>query len=226
MHFDSSPKLGMTTLAVNSGPLFIRTVGNGSFSNTYLLNQYDKPFSANYVLMTSNNGLLTPTRDPFLNTLLVASTLTAFRGNFTTLSTTTLLSQSTITSTLSCSTLQSGAATFSTMNVNSSITINGTVLYNKSIRNLTGTNTIYNLKTSDWWGRHIKLFNSSANTTMILSLDQNMLPPDGAFMYITNGVSVYDVTITNLVGGDRVLTYLSTAGMIYNSTMSNWYSFS
>lgn len=214
-----------TSLAVNSGPLFIRTVGNGSSNNTYLLGQYDKPIGTNYVLMTSNNGLLTPTRDPFLNTLLVASTLTASRGNFTTLSTTTLLSQSTFTSTLSCSTMESGTATFSTMNVNSSITISGTVLYNKNIRNVSGTNAIYNLNSSDWWSRHIYVFNSSSNTTMILPL-MGTLPPDGTFMYITNGVSVYDVTINNLQGGSRTLTYLSTAGVIFNSTLGNWYSFS
>lgn len=213
------------TLAVNSGPLFIRTVGNGSFSNTYLLNQYDKPFSANYVLTTSNNGLLTPTRDPFLNTLLVASTITASKGVYQTLSTTTISSMICSTSTLSTQTLQAVSASLSTLTIASTVTVSGPVLYTRNIRNITDNSAFYTLNTSDWWSRHIFVFNSSSDTNLVLPL-MDPLPPDGTFMYITNGVSVFNVIVNNLQGGSQTLSYLSTTGVIFNSAVGNWYAFS
>lgn len=212
-------------VAINSGPLFIRTVGNGSLNNSYVLGQYDKPVGTNYILTTSNNGLLVPTRDPFLNSLLVTSTITASRGTFNLLSTNTLSSNTVSTAVNVCSTLQAGSATLSTLLVQRSMTVNGPAIFNKEIVNIVGGNPSYTLDSPAWWGKHIFVFNQNEHTNMNLPLFPPF-PPDGSFMYITNGVSERNVIVTNVQGGDVTLPYLSSIAVIFNSTVENWYGYS
>jgi hypothetical protein len=63
--------------AINSGPLVIRTYLDGSPNNTYLFQKYDVPVPSNYLLLTSTNGRLAPTDQPYLSSVTVSS-LTSF----------------------------------------------------------------------------------------------------------------------------------------------------
>ena len=56
-------------LAINSGPLIIRTVLDSSINNSYVLGLYDNPISSNRILTTSTNGLLVPTNSVSVSTL-------------------------------------------------------------------------------------------------------------------------------------------------------------
>ena len=78
------------TTSVNSGPLIIRTYNDLTANNTFLLGQNDYPISSNRVLITSTNGILTPSDAISISTI-----------NGSTITTNTLLAYSTIT----CSTL-------------------------------------------------------------------------------------------------------------------------
>jgi len=112
--------------AVNSGPLVIRTYNDLSGNNTYMVGQYDKAISSNYVLTTSTGGLLVPTNDVQVSSIRVS---TCVMGNATfstltgsTLSTNTLV----VTSTLNVSTISS-LNSWSNFLVNNS-TITGSTL--------------------------------------------------------------------------------------------------
>lgn len=78
------------TTSVNSGPLIIRTYNDLTANNTFLLGQNDYPISSNRVLITSTDGILTPSDAISISTI-----------NGSTITTNTLLAYSTIT----CSTL-------------------------------------------------------------------------------------------------------------------------
>jgi len=77
-------------IAVNSGPLIIRTYNDLTTNNTFLLGPNDYPISTNRVLITSINGLLSP-----------SDTISVSTINGSTMTCNTLLTNSTIT----CSTL-------------------------------------------------------------------------------------------------------------------------
>jgi hypothetical protein len=245
-----------TNTTVNSGPLVIRTALDGGRNNTYWLGAYEQPIAANYIMTTSNNGLIVPTRDPLLHSVTVTSTVTGIGAMFTNVSTNTLSSVSFTTSTAVCSTLlsqnfvtstlTSAGSTYvgpltvaGTLSVKDAITgnsslntsslcvtgsaiVGGTLLYRMPIVNIDTTSIT--LGTTDWWGRHIFTTNSSANTTLILQATAP-LPPDGAYLYITNAAPLARITtIKNLTEGNLILNYLSTAHVIYNSTLAGWYS--
>ena len=59
--------------SINSGPLIIRTYLSTSVNNTYLLGNYDIPISSNRVLITSTNGLLTPSDNITVSSITVSS---------------------------------------------------------------------------------------------------------------------------------------------------------
>ena len=61
------------TTPINSGPFIIRTYLDQSDQNTYLVGPYDYPVSSNYVLITSTNGLLAPTDNPYISSVTVSS---------------------------------------------------------------------------------------------------------------------------------------------------------
>jgi hypothetical protein len=249
-----------TNTTVNSGPLVIRTALDGGRNNTYWLGAYEHPIAANYIMTTSNNGLIVPTRDPLLHSVTVTSTVTGIGGLFTNVSTNTLSSVSFTTSTAVCSTLRAQnfvtstlysagtsqvgpLAVAGTLSVSGMITgnsslntssisvtgpavVGGTLLYRMPIVNI--DTTTVTLGTTDWWGRHIFTTNSAANTSLILQATAP-LPPDGAYLYITNAAqNARTTTIQNLTGGtgSRILNNLATAHVIYNSTLGGWYSVS
>jgi len=236
---------------VNSGPLIIRTVFDEGLNNTYVLDEYDVPVPINYIMITSNNGLLVPTRDPFLNSITTTSSIYALAGGyFNSVSTnlfssvnatcSTICTSSLSASTFSClgsvltgsvvasSTIYSfGSTIVTSLYVNGTANVNGPLMFKSPIVNLTATDSIVTANSNDWWGHHVFILNSTSNTTMILYSPLNPpFPPDGAFLYITNAVTTRTTSIQNLMGGSRSLSYLSTAHVTYNSTLRAWYSIS
>lgn len=223
-----------TNTTVNSGPLIIRTVLDESLNNTYVVGQYDVPIANNYVLVTSNNGLLVPSRDLHLNTIVVDSTLTASICRTTSLSTitvsTTSVSTVSISSNLvsthmvSCSSLQTSTITTSTLYSNGFTLENGSLRYTVLTKEVS-SGMIYSLNSTDWWGKYIFVTNPSNDVSLSLPLS-GIVPPDGTFMYITNAAVGYTTTINNLISGDRVLAYPNSAHVIYQSSLNRWFSLS
>jgi hypothetical protein len=207
-----------TTLAVNSGPLIIRTYNDLTGNNTYLLSTYDTPVSSNRLLMTSTNGRLVPTDQPVISSLVVGSTLYGNNAVFSTLNASTVTGSS-----ISGSTINSGPL------VASSLYVNGTAQYTGLIQNYTasGSATI----DSSWWGRYNFITSATADTNYtILNAPR---PADGTFLTITNAQPasaspIYAITVTGtsmIAGGNtRTIALHSTLRMIYNSTVRLWYS--
>ena len=206
-----------TPLAVNSGPLVIRTYQDLTSQNTYLLNPYDVPVSSNRVLVTSTNGLLVPTTQPIVSSLIVGSTV---YGNVATMST---LTVSTLTaSTISGSTIVSGPF------VCSSLTSIGPAIFTGSIQNLTNAGGFGNVIDSTWWGKYNFLTATFGSTSYVFNTTR---APDGTFVSLTNaqttppyGEVVVDGTTRIAGGGVRSVALYSTLRLIYNSTLNKWYS--
>ena len=102
--------------AVNSGPLVIRTYNDLSGNNTYMVGQYEKAISSNYVLTTSTGGLLVATSTVQVSSINVASLI---MGNATfstltgsTLNTANLANSSIITAALTTTQLSASSATY------------------------------------------------------------------------------------------------------------------
>ncbi len=241
-YFDSSRFLEMsftTYTTVNSGPLIVRTALDQSNNNTYVLGLYDKPIDPNYLLMTSNNGLITPSRDLNLNSVVISSTIVGNKSRFASLSTTTISTTSISTLTLSTNTLMTdtlsttteSCSTIQTVNLNTStIYSNGFTLENGSVRYtpLTAeinTGSAYVLNSTDWWGKYIFVTNTSNDVTVTLPLTGN-IPPNGTVMYITSAVTGRNTIIANLITGNRTVSYPNTAHVIYYSSLNRWYSIS
>ena len=208
-----------TTLAVNSGPLILRTYNDLARTNTYLLTAYDVPVSSNQVLVTSTNGQVVPTSQPVLSSLIVGSTLF---GNNQTLST--LAVSSVVASSVVASSIGTGPLAAS------SLVVAGPALYTASIQNFTanGGNPVID---SSWWGKYNFITSATDATGYILSNIPR--PANGTFLTITNAqpdapsVS-YPITVTGvtiLAGGDtRTIALHSTLRLLYNSSVNRWYS--
>lgn len=216
---------------INSGPLIIRTALDGSLNNTYLLGQYDEPIGPNYVLMTSNNGQIEPSRDLHFNTLIVDSTITTNTCRATSLSTITvsttsvstvyLSTQIVSTSMITCSSLQTSTITTSTIYSNGFTLENGTLRYNV-LTKVVPSGSIHILNSTEWWGKYIFVTNPSSDVSLSLPLS-GTIPPDGTVMYITNATSGRTTTINNLISGDRSLVYTASAHVIYQSSLNRWF---
>ena len=61
------------TTAINSGPLIIRTYLDGSGNNTYLMGLNDAPVYSNRILITSSNGLLAPSDNIYISSIVISS---------------------------------------------------------------------------------------------------------------------------------------------------------
>jgi len=59
--------------AINSGPLIIRSYFGSSINNTYALGDYEIPISSNRVLITSTNGLVTPSDNIYVSSITISS---------------------------------------------------------------------------------------------------------------------------------------------------------
>ena len=59
--------------AINSGPLIIRSYFGSSINNTYALGDNDIPISSNRVLITSTNGLVTPSDNIYVSSITISS---------------------------------------------------------------------------------------------------------------------------------------------------------
>ena len=59
--------------AINSGPLIIRSYFGSSINNTYALGDNDIPISSNRVLVTSTNGLVTPSDNIYISSITISS---------------------------------------------------------------------------------------------------------------------------------------------------------
>ena len=59
--------------AINSGPLIIRSYFGSSINNTYALGDNDIPISSNRVLVTSTNGLVTPSDNIYVSSITISS---------------------------------------------------------------------------------------------------------------------------------------------------------
>lgn len=228
-----------THTTVNSGPLLIRTVLDESANNTYLLGLYDKPIDPNYLLMTSNNGLIVPSRDLNLHSVEISSTLVATKSRFASLSTTTISTTTISTVTLSTNTVKTdtlstnatSCSTLQTIHVNTSTIYsagftleNGTVRYTPLTAEV-NTGSLYVLDSTNWWGKYIFMTNTANDVTLSLPLTGN-LPPNGTIMYITTAVAGRNTIINNLITGNRTVAYPNTAHVIYYSSLNRWYSIS
>lgn len=223
-----------TNTTVNSGPLVIRTLLDGSLDNTYLLGPYDLPIAANYVLMTSNNGLVVPSRDLNLNTVSVSSIITSsivanqcqtmalstFTVSTTSVSTVSLSSHQVSTTMVSCSSLKTSTLTTSSLYSNGFTLENGSLRYTPLTKEVS-TGFIYSLDSTDWWGKYIYVTQSSNDVSLSLPLGGGV--PNGTFMYITNAASGYTTTVSNLASGDRSLGYTATAHVLYLSSVNRWF---
>jgi hypothetical protein len=70
--------------ALNSGPLIIRTYNNiSSSNNTYILKDYDYPVSSNYILITSTNGILSPSNNIYVSSISNYSSISEYATNST-----------------------------------------------------------------------------------------------------------------------------------------------
>lgn len=132
--------------AVNSGPLVIRTYNDLSGNNTYMVGQYDKAISSNYVLTTSTGGLLVPTNAVQVSSINV-STLVMGNATFSTLTGSTLSTNTlVVTSSLTVSTISSLNSWNNFFVNNSTITgstISGRLVgYSTLIGSTISTNTI------------------------------------------------------------------------------------
>ena len=111
--------------SVNSGPLLIRTYVDGSGNNTYLVGksqqpQLEVPISTNRILITSTNGLLTPSDNIYVSSL----TMSSLRGSTMAASTNQTLSVNTSTlvgSTVITSTIQFSSFTGSYLSMNNAV---------------------------------------------------------------------------------------------------------
>lgn len=204
-----------TTLAVNSGPLIIRTYNDLTRNNTYLLSTYDTPVSTNRLLITSTNGLLVPTTEPNISSLIVGSTLYGNKAVFSTL---------TVSSVTGCTI--TGSSIYSGSTVVSSLYVNGAAQYLGLIQNFTatGSGTI----DSSWWGRYNFVTSATADTQFTVS--NNPRPADGTFLTLTNAqqTTTYAISVngpTILAGGNiRTIALHSTLRLIYNASVNKWYS--
>lgn len=208
-----------TTLAVNSGPLIIRTYNDLTRANTYLLSAYDVPVASNLLLITSTNGLLVPTAQPVISSLIVGSTLFGNNQTLSTLVTSTVTASSMVATSVGCSTLTA-----------SSLVVAGPAIYTASVQNVSadGGSPVID---SSWWGKYTFITSGSATTGYILS--NNPRPANGTFLTITNAQPAapsvsYPITVTGvtiLAGGDtRTIALHSTLRLVYNTSVNRWYS--
>lgn len=193
---------GSGIIPVNSGPLCIRTYNDLSDKNTYLLGQYDYPVSSNYILITSNNGQLVPTSTPTISSITVGSSLRCNQSFFSTVETSTFTTGAFGTNSLACS----------------SITVNGPAQFRGLIANITDGSVI--TLTSDYWGKYV-FVQSNENVQLTLISAQ-----DGSFMGIRNIAPNSTTTVVNVFGGTRTVPFGSMLQVMYNSTVSQWYSLS
>jgi hypothetical protein len=171
----SSPNI----LPINSGPLIIRTYNDSSSNNTYLLKQYDYPVSTNYILTTSNNGLLVPTDNPTISSINFSS----INGNTAT------VSSLTVSSILTTSSI-----------IGSTLNINGPAVFRYSTVTITsGTNLTL---TQPYWNKYI-FINTGGN--FVLTLPPSG-PINGTFVNITQISNGVTTTVLNVYNGDRTLS--------------------
>ena len=210
-----------SAMAVNSGPLILRTylngtstgMGSGGSRDTFLLSPYDIPVSSNRLLATDANGRLTPTDQPQVSSLVVGSTL---YGNGATVST--LTASTIVGSTLVVSTLAAGPVTVSSMVVNGAAMWKGTV---QTLAANGGTPAI----DSTWWGKYNVVTSATAATGYLLAAAP--VPVEGTMITVTNTQATYAITVTgttNLAGGTRTLAQYSTLQLMYHAGISKWIS--
>jgi hypothetical protein len=190
---------------INSGPLIIRTYNDLSNNNTYLLQSFDQPVSSNYILITSNNGQLVPTSTPTISSITVGNTLRANTSIFSTIQTSSFASNSFQTTTISVGDISC-----------SSITAQGTALFRGVIQNITSGSVI--AVDSNYWGKYVFIrSNEDVQLTLLTGLD-------GVFMTIRNSAINSTTTLLNVNGGTRTLSNGSTITVMYNGSVSQWYS--
>lgn len=129
------------TTPINSGPFIIRTYLDQSDQNTYLVGPYDYPVSSNYILITSTNGLLAPTDNPYISSVTVSS-LVATTVTVDELYSSTFIISSNTVSSISVSSLFASSFTMNSGTI-SGITLNVCTLSASSIA--VGTETFLTL---------------------------------------------------------------------------------
>jgi len=190
---------------INSGPLIIRTYNDLSNNNTYLLQTFDQPVSSNYILITSNNGQLIPTSTPTISSITVGNTLRANTSIFSTIQTSSFTSNSFQTTTISVGDISC-----------SSITAQGTALFRGITQNITSGSVI--AVDSNYWGKYIFVrSNENVQLTLLTGLD-------GVFITIRNSAINSTTTLLNVNGGIRTLSNGATITVMYNGSVSQWYS--
>ncbi len=186
----SSPNI----LPINSGPLIIRTYNDSSTNNTYILGQYDYPISTNYILITSNNGLLTPTNNPTVSSINV-STINGNIATFSSVNVSSIITTSSI--------------------IGSTLYINGPAIFSHSTFTIT-TGSILTL-TQEYWNKYIFM---KTDGNFIITLPPSG-PINGTFVNITQISDGVTTTIQNVYEGDRTLLNTSTISqniyLMYNN---------
>lgn len=181
--------------------------------DTFLVSPYDLPVSTNRVLVTGENGRLTPTDQPQVSSLVVGSTLF---GNAVTVST--LTTSALIGSTLTMSTMNAGPTTLSSLVVNGPAQWKGTV---QTLAANGGTPAI----DSTWWGKYTFVTSATATTGYLLAASP--IPVEGTMLTVTNLQTSYPITVTgttNLLGGMRTLAPYSTLQLMYVGGVGKWVS--
>jgi len=201
--------------AVNSGPLVIRTYNDLSGNNTYMVGQYDKAISSNYVLTTSTGGLLVPTNDVQVSSIRVS---TCVMGNATfstltgsTLNTANLVNSSIITAALTATQLSASTATY-TAGFYSTLT--GSTLSANTIV-VTSTLTVSTISSLHSWNNFF--VNNSTITGSTLSANTLVVTSSLTISTISslnswNNFFVNNSTITGSTISGRLVGYSTLIG--------------
>jgi len=185
---------------INSGPFIIRTYLDQSEQNTYLVGPYDYPVSSNYLLITSTNGLLAPTNNPYISSVtvstLVATTVTVddFYPSTFIISSNTVSSISVSSLFASSFTMDSGTISGITMTV-STLSASSIAVGNETFLTLTG---------------------SSISTGSIFT---NYVQTQGEICYTLTGNAMFisSLTASSIVVGSETFSTLTGSSITTNS---------
>jgi hypothetical protein len=148
---------------------------------------------------------LDPSTTPTISSITIGSTLLANVAAFSTIQTSSFASNNFQTTTLSC-----GAITCSSVNAQ------GTALFRGVTQTITSGSVIS--VDSTYWGKYV-FVRSNENVQLTL-----LTGSDGAFITIRNTAVNSTTTLLNVNGGTRTLANGSTIKVMYNGTLSQWYS--
>jgi hypothetical protein len=212
--------------AINSGPLIMRVDPSSVNNNTYIVGKYDFPVSSNFVLITSSDGVLSPTNAPYISTMSgssintnyanVTSTLTARNIGFSTMTGSTINANfMTVNSTLTGSTITGINIEFSTILGSSLVTNFATV--NST---LTGSSIVTrDLRFSSIVGSSIVTNFATVNSTLYAStfITQNLT----LSTLMSNSISTnFGLVNSTLVGSTITASTLSCSTLTNVSTIN------